>query len=125
MPNTPSYSQPENRFVRHDTLESDNAGADGLTAFPTGGQAGALPLAKGINRVTVVGTAGDSVLLPPASAGGSCHVINATATSLNVFPSLGDAINAIAANGAFALAGGKTITFLAAGAGFWGGNLTA
>lgn len=126
MPNTPRYNVLENRFVRDDTLEDDLTGADTLTAFPTGGQAGALALPGSINRVTVVGTIGDSVLLPPASPGaGPIVVINASLVSLNVFPSLGDAINALAANAAFALAAGKTITCYAAGAGFWHTNLTA
>jgi hypothetical protein len=122
MPNTPAYSVVENRFVRHDTLESDNSGADVLTAFSGGGQAGALPLPAAVNRVTVVAVAGDSVLLPPVSAGADITVINAAGLSLNVFPSPGDAINAVAANGAFAVGAGKTAAFRAvgvAGAGHW------
>jgi hypothetical protein len=125
-PNTPSYDAGENRFVRHDTLESDNAGADTLTAHAGGGQAAALQLVQGINRVTVVATAGDSVKLPAAAAGVTVTVINADSTdSMNVFPFLGDAINALGANAAFALAAGKSVTFSAAGAGFFYGNLTA
>lgn len=125
-PNTPNYDAGENRFVRHDTLESDNAGADTLTAHAGGGQASALQLVAGINRVTVVATAGDSVKLPLATAGGTCTVINADSTeSLNVFPATGDTINALGANAAFALAAGKTVIFSAAGALFWYGDLTA
>lgn len=125
-PNTPNYDAGENRYVRHDTLESDNAGVDALTAHAGGTQAAALQLAAGINRVTVVATAGDSVKLPLAAAGVSVTVINADSTdSLNVFPFLGDTINALGANAAFALAAGKTVTFVAAGALFFSGNLTA
>jgi hypothetical protein len=126
MPNQPTYDASENRYVRHDTLESDHAGADALTAHAGGGQANALQLAAGINRITVVATAGDSVKLPLAAAGGTVTVINADSTdSLNVFPFLGDTINALGANAAFALAAGKTVTFSAAGALFFYGNLTA
>jgi hypothetical protein len=125
-PNTPNYDAGENRFVRHDTLESDNAGADALTAHAGGGQASALQLAGGINRITVVATAGDSVKLPVAAAGGTVTVINADTTdSLNVFPATGDTINALGANAAFALVAGKSVTYSAAGALIWYGNLTA
>ena len=47
-------------------------------------------------------------------------VINAAAAnSMNVFPAVGDAINAVAANGAFAIAANKTVLFYCITAGRW------
>jgi len=101
---------------------------DAITATAGGGQTNAVLLTSGINRVTVVGTAGDSVKLPlcqtgPAKAVGGgqpvntiglvMYVINADSTdSMDVFPSTGGSINAIAANSAYAVAAGKTVGFL-------------
>ena len=42
---------------------------DAITAFATGGQAGAVPLTAMVNTVTVCATAGDSVALPASVAG--------------------------------------------------------
>lgn len=97
----------------------------GITALAGGTQAG-TPLQNAFNRVTTVATAGDSVLLPPAAPGMQCIVVNAAAAnSMNVFPSVGDAINAIAANGAFAMAANKTALFTCITAGVWNSILTA
>lgn len=97
-----------------------------ITAFATGGQTSAVPLTSVINRITVVGSAADSVKLPASAAGLSLTVTNAAATnSANVFPFLGDAINALGANAAFALAAGKTATFTSAVAGQWHALLSA
>lgn len=46
-----------------------NVGELGVTAFAGGGQASATQLDYGINTVTVVATAADSVKLPPAVPG--------------------------------------------------------
>lgn len=94
--------------------------SDAITAFAGGGQANATPLTSTVNRITVVATAGDSVKLPPALAGMRVTVINSDAAdSANVFPSTGDSINAIAANGAFALASTKTADFVCPVNGKW------
>lgn len=99
---------------------------NGITAFAGGGQASATALTSMVNRVTVVATAGDSVKLPAATAGLSLTVINADAAdSMNVFPNTGDAINALSANAAYAVAANKTATFYCAVAGTWNSNLTA
>lgn len=99
---------------------------DAITANPGGGQANAVALITQISRVTVVGTAGDSVKLPALSTvppGTEVVVINAAAAnSLNVFPASGDAIDALGANAARAVAAGKTATFISlatATAGTW------
>lgn len=100
--------------------------ANGLTAHSGGGQGSALPLTASINRVTTVAAANDSVLLPASIPGSQIMVVNAAAAnSMNVFPQTGDAINALAANTAFAMAANKTANFICAVAGTWNSNLTA
>jgi hypothetical protein len=98
-----------------------------IVALAGGGQANAIAFTKHVNRVVTVATAADSVKLPLAVAG--CFpviVINAAgANSMNVFPSLGDAINALSANTAFAMAANKTAIFFCAVSGTWNSILTA
>lgn len=104
---------------------------DAITAFAGGGQTSAVLLDSGYNRVTVVASAGDSVKLPSCHTGPSntgpmpvgvvsgnttglmLYVTNAHASnSMNVFPQTGESINAIAANGAYAVNFNKTVQFL-------------
>lgn len=60
--------------------------ATGITAHAGGGQASATPLTSAINNVTVVATAADSVMLPPALPGLTVRVVNGVAAnSLQVF----------------------------------------
>lgn len=97
-----------------------------ITAFATGGQANAVLLTNSFNRITTVGTAADSVKLPPAKAGAQVTVFNKAATnSLNVFPNTGDIINALAANAAYALAATKGAVFTCCVDGTWDTILTA
>jgi hypothetical protein len=103
-----------------------NSTANAITAFATGGQTNAVLLTATINRVTTVGTAADSVKLPAAIAGSRVIVFNkAAANSLNVFPSTGDAINALSANAAYALAATKGVEFICSVNGIWDTILTA
>jgi hypothetical protein len=51
-----------------------NIGVIGATAFAGGGQASATQLDYGINTVTVVATAADSVKLPPAVLGATVFI---------------------------------------------------
>jgi hypothetical protein len=103
-----------------------NTTTNAITAFATGGQANAVLLTATINRVTTVGTAADSVKLPAATAGSRVIVFNKAATnSLNVFPSTGDNINALAANAAYALAVTKGAEFICTVNGTWDTILTA
>lgn len=99
----------------------------GLTATAGGGQANALLLANHFNRVTTVATAADSVKLPPAVVGVRPIVVAnaAAANSMNVFPSTGDAINALAVNTAFAMAANKCAIFFCFVNGVWTSVLTA
>ena len=97
-----------------------------ITAHAGGGQQASSPLNTVINRVTTVATAADSVTLPVDAPGMQLTVINAAAAnSMNVFPNTGDAINALAANAAFAVAANKTATFYSTVAGQWHSLLTA
>ena len=92
-----------------------------LTALAGGGQTGAPALSGSkMNRVTVVATAADSVKMPLADTlGRQLIVINSTANSLNVFPFLGDSINALSANTAFAVAAGKMAIFNSPAPNIW------
>lgn len=105
-----------------DFTSSQNA----ITAYAGGGQANAVALTKAINRVTTVGTAANSVKLPAAKAGMKIIVFNkAAANSMNVFPATGNAINALSANAAYALAATKGAMFVCAVDGTWDTLLTA
>lgn len=99
--------------------------ANGLTAHAGGGQGSATPITTAIARFTTVATAGDSAVLPASVAGYEITVTNATSNSMNVFPATGEAINALSANTAFAVAAGKTATFFCANAGQWHSILSA
>lgn len=96
-----------------------------ITAHAGGTQALGVPLTTGINRVTVVGTGGDSVVLPASTPGVSVVVVNTAALSLNVFPAVGDQVNALGANAAFAVATTKVAAFFCTNAGQWHTILTA
>ena len=100
---------------------------NGITALAGGGQAGTSHiLTAAINRVTTVATAADSVKLPVAVPGVSLVVVNAAAAnSMNVFPNTGDAINALPANAALAVAANKTVLLFCAVAGIWNAIVTA
>jgi len=107
-------------------LAARDSVSNGITAYAGGGQTNAVALTASISRVTTVATAGDSVKLPAATAGARMDVINAAASnSMNVFPASGEAINASSANTAFAVAAGKTASFICAVAGTWNVILTA
>jgi len=80
---------------------------DNQTALAGGGQSAVSPLVS-INRFTVVVNNGDSATLPVAQPGMTVIVINDGAHSLNIFPALGDTINALGTNNAFSLATGQS-----------------
>jgi hypothetical protein len=100
---------------------------DGLTALAGGGQGG-TPLREGINRVTTVATAADSMNLPSTqnTTGEDLVVINAAAAnSMTVYPATGEKINALSANAGLAIAANKTAVFYITGPGQWHSLLTA
>lgn len=84
-----------------------------VTAFAGGGQTSATLLKPGINVVTVVATAADSVKLPLASqVGQAVVVINAdSADSMQVFGSGTDTINGAATATGVAQAAGKLAVY--------------
>lgn len=100
---------------------------NGVTAHAGGGQAAALLLIAAITRLTTVGSANDSVVLPPAGpyVGATLTVINAGANSANVFPNGTDQIDALGASAAKAVAAGKTCDFIAVAIGQWHALLSA
>lgn len=134
---TGTDSSGRNSVVRVGYLSLSNM--DSITAFAGGGQTSATQLEAGYNRVTVVATAADSVKLPFCVSGqrnvgpsGSTArpssnslglmivVTNADAAdSMNVYPQSGDAINALSANSAYAMAANKTAAFICSTAGIW------
>ena len=93
----------------------------GITATAAGTQATGVPLSGDLNVITTVATINDSVTLPNSVAGHEITIINAGAASMNVFPAVGESINALAANTAYALAAGKGVTLFGVGGGkFYG-----
>ena len=106
----------------------------GLTALAGGGQSGATLLSAGINVITTVANANDSVMLPAVTLatsgyfktpalGAAITVINLGANPVAVFPASGDAINGGSANASIVLTPLAVITFSAgrivSGAGQW------
>jgi hypothetical protein len=101
------------------------AASNALTALAGGGQT-APAVVNQVSRFTTVATIADSTRLPPAVAGiVPVVIINATANSMNVFPSTGDAINNGAANAALAVAAQKTAIFFCAVNGVWNAGALA
>ena len=98
---------------------------NGLTAHAGGGQANATAITSQIANFTTVATIADSGVLPKSVAGMRVIVVNSAANSMNVFPASGETINALAANTAFAVAGGKTAEFFCPVAGKWYSILSA
>jgi len=93
-----------------------------ITAFAGGGQAGATLLTAENNRLAVVATAADSVVLPTLDltrVGLKIVVRNSGANSANVFPAVGQFINALAVNTALAVAANATTTFIGGTANTW------
>jgi len=89
-----------------------------LTAS-SGSAQGGTPLTRSVNRVTTVGTTGDSVTLPDAEAGLTVTIFNDGANSLDIFPYTNDNINGGGVNVAEALAAGSKVTFIAYDSANW------
>ena len=101
-----------------------------ITAHAGGTQAGAIGDANAIlpamlNRLTVVASANDSVVLPVSVAGMVITVMNGAATnSANVYPQTGEYMN-LTQNAALGLAAGKAAQFICTVAGTWHSILSA
>lgn len=91
----------------------------GLTAHAGGGQTNGTLLNPGFNQFSTVTTAADSATLPTNVLGNTVVVTNNGASSMNVFPALGDSINALSANTALAVAAGATTVFYGTSATTW------
>lgn len=104
---------------RQALLGTTSTALNGLTALAGGGQARVVILTEQFNRITTVATIGDSVILPAAAVGQNICVTNVGANAMDVFPDLGDAINALAVNVAIRINTQNTITFFCAVAGIW------
>lgn len=104
---------------------------DAITALAGGGATGAPLLALGVNKVTVVATGADSVIMPMSGTalGGAVFVSNQGASSLQVFANPAsslpsgvlDTINGTAGATGVAVANGKTAIFWSTAAGAWFG----
>ena len=98
--------------LKHSTITSQTAKAGG-------GQSGATALSADVCHFSVCATLSDSALLPSALVGMRRTVYNQGAANMNVFPAVGETINALAANTAIAVAAGKAMLFECAVAGKW------
>lgn len=119
--NTASSRAIERGYCAHSTPGIYLA-ATGITATAAGGQTNAAQLASEYNFVTVVASAADSVKLPALTAnliGMKVVVRNNGANATNIFPFLGQFINALAVNTASSLAASTTISFVAVSATTW------
>jgi|ERR1051325_5257885 len=88
-----------------------------IIAHAGGGQANAVQMNPGMNTIVIAASAGDSVRLPDDVLSQFTVVINRGANAVDVFPFLGDSINALAVNTAISVPAGNTVMF-------WGGDLT-
>lgn len=99
---------------------------DTLTAKAGGGQSGATQLLSGMNRVTTVATAADSVQLPTANfAGLSVTVINAGANQMQVFGNGSDTINGVAGATGISQMQNSVVEYFCPVAGAWVSQGTA
>jgi len=84
-------------------------GDDGLIAFAGGGQGSATPLTKKVNRIVIVASVGDSVLLPSAVAGMDIMIENSGVNSMDVFPRVGQIIAGLGLNNPLAVGAGIAV----------------
>jgi hypothetical protein len=95
---------------------------DGIVAQAGGGQRANADLSRMFNRVITVANPGDSGTLPVAQKGKFVIVCSTSTTSMNIMPGIGDAINNLGANQAFAFTGsaaGKSVLFFSPVNGQW------
>lgn len=81
-------------------------------------QSDAALIAEGFTLVTAA-DATKGVLLPTARAGAVCIVKNNVAAILKIWPSTGDAVNALSANAAFSIAASTSVILVAYDATTW------
>jgi hypothetical protein len=100
------------------SLETQST-ANGLTASATQTQAAGTPITAMLAVFTTVGVAGNAATLPASVQGMVITVANNGANSMNVFPALGDKINALTANTAIAVVNATITIFYCSVAGQW------
>ena len=106
------------RFTRlNDGIIQAHDAAFGITAFATGGQGSAVQLDDTYNVISTVGTAGDSVKLPPVFVAESIMYIknDAATNAMDVFPASGDDAGA-GTDTAVSVAAGDFAVFMATAA---------
>jgi hypothetical protein len=120
MPQTPNMQgtieNVKNLIITNQLFQSTS---EGLTAHAGGLQPLATPINSMCARFTTCATIGDSSILPTAVPGLEITVINAGATSMNVFPDVGSQINTAGVNVALALPAGHSAIFFTTAAGAW------
>jgi hypothetical protein len=131
MAQYPTVTYPSGRSIvynlgtgMHDltgVLNGNGFTASTVTAHAGGGRAAATPLTGAINLVAVCATAGDSVMLPPATGGQLLWVSNAGVASTQIFANTAgsDTINGVAAGTGVALAAGKSDVLMSPLSGAW------
>ena len=93
---------------------------DGVTAHAGGGRGSAVAISTILTRVTTVGTAADSVVLPVAAPGLELTLINAAASNaMQVFANGSDTIDGTAGSTGYSQAAGKTVTYFSTAAAAW------
>lgn len=97
--------------------EGDEQVNTGITAHAGGGQANAVELANGLNVVSTVATAADSVKLTADID--KVQVVNSGAEELAIYPETGGAIDSFGTNGAYYLYPGSAQIFVRTAALTW------
>lgn len=103
------------------------SGATGITALAAGGQTSlsSVTINSQVSVIGTVATTSDSVMLPPTAGkipvGGSISltIINKSSLAAAIFPSSGDAINALGANASLAIASSGVTGLYCASSGQW------
>lgn len=83
-----------------------------IIAYAPGGQANAFQLNPGINNVVIAASPNSSVVLPGDVIGQTCVVVNLSANTINIYPAVGDTIDALGTNNPFTLAAGSRVIFI-------------
>ena len=92
---------------------------DGITAHAGGTKVAAVPLTSKWNRLSVVATGGDSVLLPVAAVGTEVLIINGGAAAAQVFGAGTDTVDGVATGTGVVLTNAKAAKFYCLTAGAW------
>lgn len=97
---------------------------NGAVAATGNSQATAKLVADDLNIVTsATSTSADGLILPTWPAGDSLTVVNTTAVALDVFPSVGKAINGGSTNAAVTLRANAMAVYVSLGNGNWGADI--